>query len=62
MGQVLGVSEFKELPFPIIRNVHEIAIALHMFPLELSLHPFSKDSKLYRSFTNIFDSGNSETD
>lgn len=62
MGQVLGVSEFKELPFPIIRNVHEIAIALHMFPLELSLHPFSKDSKLYRSFTNIFESGSSETE
>ncbi|OLS25727.1 MAG: hypothetical protein HeimC2_17830 [Candidatus Heimdallarchaeota archaeon LC_2] len=62
MGQVLGVSEFKELPFPIIRNVHEIAIALHMFPLELSLHPFSKDSKLYQSFTKIFDSGNSDKD
>ncbi|MCE7736494.1 MAG: hypothetical protein GPJ54_16555 [Candidatus Heimdallarchaeota archaeon] len=56
MGQILGVSEFKELPFPIIRNVHDVAIAVSMFPLELTLPTFSKESKLYQSFTGIFSS------
>jgi hypothetical protein len=62
MGQILGISEFRELPFPIIRNVHEVAIAVSMFPLELTLPTFSKESKLYESFTNIFSSTQSNED
>ncbi|MHA2027993.1 MAG: hypothetical protein ACW99A_00490 [Candidatus Kariarchaeaceae archaeon] len=62
MGQILGISEFKELPFPIIRNVHEVAIAVSMFPLKLTLPTFSKETKLYESFTNIFSSTQSNED
>jgi hypothetical protein len=48
------ISE-KELPFPIIRNVHEMATSILMFPLQHSLpDSFTKDSKLYQSFTNVF--------
>ncbi len=56
LGNIAKVNSERELPFPIIRNVHEISSAIRMFPLQLSsISPsLDRDSKLYQSFTNIF--------
>ncbi|MHA2171983.1 MAG: hypothetical protein ACXAB7_19090 [Candidatus Kariarchaeaceae archaeon] len=53
LGFITNKMSERELPFPIIRNVNEMAIAISMFPLQRAL-PGTMDSKLYQSFTNIF--------
>ena len=50
LGSSLSESQITALPFPIIRNVHEMSRALQMFPLEVALPELlSKQDLIYQS-------------
>ncbi|MDH5401122.1 MAG: hypothetical protein OEZ01_00980 [Candidatus Heimdallarchaeota archaeon] len=40
------------VPFPVVKNVHEYATAIEIFPLEIDIGKFS-DSKIYNSFIDL---------